>query len=146
MSGSSDILHRIKEANGVSEEESTVRKVLPLGLLSWVDRTWAVQATGESGVQYALEVSESERRGRLTFLFRSNPDVTAKVIIQSPDARAAYIARVLGNGQTTFEGATRPAGGPESRLSEVQSSLVSPREAALGFQASLNDAHFIEAL
>lgn len=145
MSERSDILAHIREAHEVSEEGTTVRDRLPFGLLGTAETKWFVQGEGEAGVHYSLEVTEYERRGRLASLFRSEPDITAKLLILSPEPSAVYIARMAPDGSTTYEGAVRPlAPTDDSRLHEVRPSSIPPREAELGFTASLHDARFAE--
>lgn len=143
MSERSDILGRIKDAHDVAEEGTKVTSSLPFGLLGMAEKKWTVQGEGEAGTDYSLEVTEYERRGRLASLFRSEPDITARLLIGSPEPSAMYIARMAADGSTTFEGAMRSALPPEGdKLQDTTPSSISPREAALGFSASMHDAHF----
>lgn len=143
MSERSDILNHIKEVHDIQPGEPTVRARLPFGLLSTAETTWAVQGEGEADTRYSLEVTEYERRGRLASLFRSEPDITAKLLIMSPEPSAVYIASMAADGSTTFKGAMRPAVNAEAgRLRDVQPVPIPPQEARMGFDASLHDARF----
>lgn len=146
MSERSDILSRIKETHEVADGGTTVRAKLPFGLLSEAETSWSVQGEGEgegeAAVNYHLEVTEYERRGRLASLFRSERDITAKLLIMSPEPSAIYIARMATDGSTTFEGAVRPEPAAGSDRSRVQPATILPQEAMIGFDASLQDARF----
>lgn len=143
MAERADILSRIRKTHDVTEEGTRVRARLPFGLLGVAETKWAVQGVGEAGAHYSLEVTEYERRGRLASMFRSEPDITAKLLIHSPEPSAVYIARMAADGSTTFEGAVRPAAPTDGgRLREVRPSPILPQEAELGFDASLQDARF----
>jgi hypothetical protein len=143
MSERSDILSHIKEVHDITPGEPRVRARLPFGLLSTAETRWAVQGEGEADTRYSLEVTEYERRGRLASLFRSEPDITAKLLIMSPEPSAVYIASMAADGSTTFMGAVRPAVAPEdSRMRDTQPVSIPPQEARMGFDASLHDARF----
>jgi hypothetical protein len=103
---------------------------------------WVARAQGEADVEYVLEVERQERRGRLASLFRSEPSITAKLVMQGQQASAAYIARLKGERVVDFEGAMRPAGTAEDVRPPTPQPL-SHEEAAVGFRTSLEDARFV---